>query len=96
MIRNVVLGRLRPDASPALLDQALAALSGVAVDGLLDLRVGRDAGLRATGNWDYAITVDLADADSYRRYDQDDEHNRIRRELLGPLCSEIARVQIAV
>jgi hypothetical protein len=40
--------------------------------------------------------VDLADADAYRRYDQDDEHNRIRRELLGPLCSEIARVQIAV
>jgi hypothetical protein len=95
VIRNVVLGRLRPDASPALLDQALAALSGVAVDGLLELRVGRDAGLRA-GNWDYAITVDLADADAYRRYDQDDEHDRIRRELLGPLCSEIARVQIAV
>ena len=92
MVRNVVLGRLRADASPELLEEAFAALLRVQVEGLLEMRVGRDAALRA-GNWDYAITVDLVDAEAYRRYDEDEEHNRIRRELFGPVSSEIARAQ---
>ena len=95
MIRNVVLGRLHPDASAALLDEALTALQRVRVDGLLEMHVGRDAGLRAA-NWDYAITVDLVDADAYRRYDEDEEHNRVRRELFAPVSSEIARAQFVV
>jgi hypothetical protein len=92
MIRNVVLGRLKPDADPALLDEALAGMENLAVDGLLEIRLGRDAGLRP-GNWDYAITADLADADAYRRYDEDEEHNRIRREMFAVVSAEIARLQ---
>ncbi|SDQ63576.1 Dabb family protein [Quadrisphaera sp. DSM 44207] len=92
MIRNVVLGRLHPDVPAARVEEALAALARVRVDGLLEMRVGRDAGLRA-GTWDYAITVDLADADAYRRYDQDEEHDRVRRELFDPISEQIARAQ---
>jgi hypothetical protein len=39
-------------------------------------------GLR-DGNGDFAIVSDLADEAPYRIYD--DEHNRIRRELLAPI-----------
>jgi hypothetical protein len=95
VIRNVVLGRLRPDADLARLDEGLQALRALRVEGLVQLRCGRDAGLRE-GNWDYTVTADLADEDAYRRYDEDAEHNRIRRDLLGPVSQETARVQFVV
>jgi hypothetical protein len=94
VIRNVVVGRLRPDADPGAVDAALAAIVGLDLPGRLDCRVGRDAGLRA-GAWGFAITSDWADAESYRAYDLDPEHNRIRGELFGPLCEDIARVQFS-
>jgi hypothetical protein len=56
------------------------------------MRVGVDAGLRE-GNWDFSITADFADVDSYQRYDLDEEHNRIRRELFAPISAEIVRIQ---
>jgi len=93
MIRNVVMGRLRPGADTDLLDQALTAVCSLDIKGMRDVRVGRDAGLRQ-GNWDFTITVDFDDVDAYQAYDQDDEHNRLRREVFGPLSVEIARVQI--
>jgi hypothetical protein len=95
MIRNVVMGRLRPDADLELLDRGLAGIVGLGIEGMTDVRVGRDAGLRA-GNWDYTITADFADQAAYRAYDEDEEHNRLRREIFGPLSAEIARIQIEV
>lgn len=92
MIRNVVMGRLHPDADLDLLEAGLAGLRALRIDGLVSLTCGRDAGLRA-GNWDYAITVDLVDEQAYRRYDEDEEHNRLRREMFGPVSEQIARVQ---
>ncbi|MBT0767327.1 Dabb family protein [Kineosporia sp. J2-2] len=93
MIRNVVMGRLKPDADTGLLDQGLAGIVALDIEGMSGVRVGRDAGLR-TGNWDFTITADFADAAAYRTYDEDDEHNRLRREIFGPLSAEIARIQI--
>ncbi|HYY10733.1 MAG TPA: Dabb family protein [Kineosporiaceae bacterium] len=95
MIRNVVVGRLKDGADEALLDEALRGLLLLPLDGLLEMHVGRDAGLRE-GSWDYVITADFADADAYRRYDADDEHNRLRRELFDVLSEQIARVQFEV
>jgi hypothetical protein len=57
--------------------------------------VGTDLGLR-DGGWSFAITNDWQDADAYRVYDQDPEHNRLRREIFAPICQDIARVQIQV
>jgi hypothetical protein len=31
--------------------------------------------------------------DAYRVYDQDEEHNRLRREIFAQICQDIARVQ---
>ncbi len=92
MIRNVVVGRLKPDADAGRLAEALDLIQKLGIKGTLDMRVGRDAGLRA-GNWDYAITADFTDAAAYRRYDEDEEHNRLRREYFGPLSAEIVRLQ---
>lgn len=90
-----MLGRLAPDADPAVLDEALRGLAALRPDGLLAIHVGRDAGLRP-GNWDYVITADFVDAEADRRYDGDEEHNRLRRELFGPVSAEIARLQFEV
>jgi hypothetical protein len=94
-MRNVVVGRLREGADEALLDEALRALLLLPMDGLLEMHVGRDAGLRE-GTWDYVITADFEDADAYRRYDADEEHNRLRRELFDVLSEEIARAQFEI
>jgi hypothetical protein len=95
MIRNVVVARLRPGAARGDAEQALAAMRALEPDGCLDMKVGLDAGLRE-GNWSLAITADFADLESYRRYDTDEEHGRIRREMFGPIVEEIVRVQFEV
>lgn len=93
MIRNVVVGHVLPDVPTEQVEAALQALRDLRVDGV-DLRLvaGQDLGLR-DGNAGYSITVDLPDAEAYRVYDLDDEHNRIRRELFAPISASIERVQ---
>lgn len=93
MIRNVVVGRLKDGVDPAEIEKGLQSLRDLRIEGLdLDLRAGPDLGLRK-GNAHFVLTLDLPDEESYRVYDADDEHNRIRRELFAPLCSSIERIQ---
>ena len=95
MIRNVVVGRLKPGAGREDAEKALAAIMALEPEGCLDMRVGVDAGLRE-GNWDFSITADFADVESYQRYDVEEEHNRIRRELFAPIAEDTVRIQIEV
>ena len=102
MIRNVVVGRLRPTEDPAqqaadaaLLQEGLAAIAALRFPGLIAMSTGTDLGLR-DGGWSFAITNDWQDADAYRVYDEDEEHNRLRREIFAPICQDIARVQFQV
>lgn len=95
MIRNVVVGRLRPGVPRAAVERALSAIVALEPEGCVDVRVGVDAGLRP-GNWGFSITADFVDEEAYRRYDLDAEHNRVREELFVPLCEDIARVQFTV
>jgi hypothetical protein len=44
----------------------------------------------------FAITDDWQDADACRVYDQNEEHNRLRREIFAQICQYIARVQFRV
>jgi hypothetical protein len=83
VIRNVVVGRVRPGTDLARVQEALDAIVALPVEGLLDVRVGLDAGLRP-GAWSFAITSDFVDAEAYRVYDAEAEHNRIRREQFDP------------
>ena len=100
MIRNVVVGRLRPADDPgqqaadaALLEEGLAGIAALTFPGMLSMNVGTDLALRE-GGWSFAITNDWQDVDSYRAYDADEEHNRLRREIFAKICQDIARVQI--
>jgi hypothetical protein len=96
VIRNVVLGRVREGVEAVELEAGLQELRDLRVPGVeFELRAGRDLGLRE-GNADFVITVDLADEAAYRRYDEDAEHNRIRREVFAHLCSSLERVQFAL
>jgi hypothetical protein len=96
MIRNVVVGRVKPGVSPEQIEQALQALRDLRVDGVeLRMHAGLDLGLRE-GNASYVLTVDLDDEAAYRVYDLDDEHNRIRRELFAPISESIERIQFAL
>lgn len=92
MIRNVVVFKIKPGTSDADIDRVCDALLGLQVPGLLNLSIGRDAGLRE-GNLDIALVSDLADEEAYRAYDNDPEHNRIRRELVAPIAERVERVQ---
>ena len=97
MIRNVVLCRLASDATAAQRAQLRAGLAGIAaldLPGMVANHVGVDAGLRA-GGWSAAITNDWIDADAYRRYDADPEHNRHRAAIVEA-CAEVARVQLEI
>ena len=95
MIRNVVVGRVRAEVPRDRVEEALTAIRALRPQGGLDLRAGADAGLRP-GNWSFSITADFVDEDAYRRYDLDEEHNRIRRDLFGPILEDIVRVQFVV
>jgi hypothetical protein len=99
VIRNVVVGRLRPAEDPAqqaadaaLLQEGLAGIAALSFPGMLATNVGTDLGMRE-GGWNFAITNDWEDADAYHVYDQDEEHNRLRREIFAQICQDIARVQ---
>lgn len=95
MIRNVVLGRIDPDADEEVrfgLDAGLLGIAAMRPAGLVGpMRLGYDAGLRA-GGWSFAITNDWVDAASYQAYDTDDEHNGYRAAI-ARACTELARVQ---
>ena len=102
MIRNVVVGRLRSSSDPAqqaadaaLLQDGLAGIAALSFPGMLAMDVGCDLGLR-DGGWSFAITNDWQDADAYRVYDAEEEHNRLRREIFAVICEEIARVQFTI
>ncbi|AEA22916.1 Dabb family protein [Pseudonocardia benzenivorans] len=96
MIRNVVVGKVKDGVTVEQIEEALAAIRALSIDGVeMDVRTGVDLGLR-DGNANFAITVDLPDEDAYRRYDADEEHNRVRRELFAPISASIDRIQFTL
>jgi hypothetical protein len=95
MIRSIMVGKLRPGVAPEDVEKALDAILALEPPGCLDMKLGVDAGLRE-GNWDFTVTTDFADAEGYRAYDLDDEHNRIRRELFASITEDTVRIQIEV
>ena len=50
--------------------------------------------LRGTARrkWSFAVVAGFSDADGYRAYDQDEEHDRARAGLL-PMTEQFARAQ---
>lgn len=93
MIRNVVMGRITP-GSEVQVEAGMAGIAALRLPGMLANHAGRDLALRE-GGWDFAITNDWVDADAYRAYDLDEEHNRYRAQVVAGL-EAVARVQFEV
>jgi hypothetical protein len=91
MIRNVVLFKLQDGCDAAAVADLQDGLRGLNPRGCLAYTIGDDLGLRE-GNWSFAIVADFEDEATYREYDLDAEHNRLRA-LLATHVEEIARVQ---
>ena len=95
--RHVVLFRWKPGTAAHELDaleRALAALPR-AIPEILDYRFGRDAGA-ATGNFDFAIVADFADAQAWRRYLDHPAHTALVAERVRPILAERAATQFRV
>jgi len=95
VIRNVVMVKLKPGTAPDQVERLINELQGMQVPGMAHLSVGTDAGLRE-GNLDLVIVVDLDDEAAYKAYDEDAEHNRIRRDLVAPIAERVERIQYRV
>jgi hypothetical protein len=94
MIRNVVLVKLAAGHDAAAVAKIQHGLRGLNCPGTVSYTVGDDLGLRAE-NWSFGIVGDFADEQSYRDYDADAEHNRLRAQL-APFVEQIARLQYAL
>jgi Stress responsive A/B Barrel Domain len=92
MLRNVVMIRFRPGVPEAQIDAVQVALEELDFPERTNLSIGRDAGLRE-GNMNFVALADFPDEDSYRRFDADEEHNRVRRDLIAPIAESVERCQ---
>ncbi len=95
MVRNLVMVWLKDGVDDASVDRVVNSLLGLQTPGLISITCGRDAGLRA-GNAAIGLVADLEDEAAYRAYDEDPEHNRIRRELVAPIAERVERVQYRI
>lgn len=95
MIRNVVLFKPKPDTRPEQLSEIERAMKAIQFDGCTRWEMVKDLGLR-DGNMPWAFVAEFNDVDSYRAYDANAEHDRIRRELLAPIVEKVERFQYEV
>ena len=93
MIRNIAVYQWKSNTTPEQIDVLERALKALRIPGVTNIHMSRDLGLRP-GNLGGALTCDIADEQTYRVWDEDEEHNRIRRELAAPIAEKVERVQI--
>lgn len=95
MIRNIVLFSVKAGTRPEQVEAIARAMKAITFAGCSRWEMGRDLNLRA-GNMPYAFIAEFVDEAAYRTYDTNEEHNRIRRELLAPIVERIERFQYLV
>jgi stress responsive alpha/beta barrel protein len=95
MIRNVVLFSVKDGTRLEQVEAIERAMKAITFTGCSRWEMGRDLNLRA-GNMPYAFIAEFVDEAAYRAYDANEEHNRIRRELLAPIVERIERFQYVV
>jgi hypothetical protein len=76
------------------LTRGLASLPAK-IDVLVDYRFGSDINL-VDGTWDYGVIASLAEPSDYPVYSGHPDHVAVSNDLVQPLVSELARVQIVV
>jgi hypothetical protein len=94
MIRNMVMIKLKDGYDAAEVAEIQDGFRGLELTGCVAYTLGDDLGLRE-GNWSFGIVADFEDEASYRAYDLDAEHNRLRGQLL-PFIEQAARLQFTL
>jgi hypothetical protein len=91
---HVVLLRWNSDASAADIARVKPALDALAttLGGVQTYRCGESLGLTETSS-DFGIVGIFEDRDAWDAYMADAEHDRIRRDLIGPIVRERAGIQ---
>jgi hypothetical protein len=94
MLRHVILIQLKPDVTDRRVEALVAEAETVRTGsrGMLSLTIGRDPGLRE-GDMSLAAVTDFKDEGAWRELEADEEHNRLRREVLAPLAERAERCQ---
>jgi stress responsive alpha/beta barrel protein len=96
-LHHLALLKVRADAAPGPLEEALAAMRGLRekVDGVLALDAGPDISVEGlAGGFTHAIVVRFADEDARARYLAHPAHNQVA-ERLEPLIEGIVVVDLA-
>ena len=94
MFRHVVLITWKPDATEAQKGSVageLGKLPGV-IDVIRGYRFGHDIGVN-TGNFDFVVVADFADAEDYIAYRDHPLHRALVAERIAPHVAERAAVQ---
>jgi hypothetical protein len=95
LLRNILLISLRPEATPAQVDDFLREIVAVPFAGRCNVVVGRDLGVRP-GNRDLAVSNDFPDLATYTRWAEDAAHQHVRTAYLEPIAGDIARCLIEI
>ncbi len=94
MIRNVVMVKLADGADRDAVASVQDGFRALDPPGCVAYTLGDDLGLK-DGGWSFAIVADFVDEASYRAYDLEAEHNRLR-DRLAPHVAALGRVQFAL
>jgi hypothetical protein len=95
MFRHVALFRWTPGTTPeqvAAVTPALEALAAT-LPGLRSYACGPGLGLAET-SYDYGVIAEFEDRAGWDAYMANEEHDRIRAELISPIVAERAGIQL--
>lgn len=95
MLTHLVLISLRDDVTEEQVEALVAGLEALPgqIDAIEEYRVGRDMGL-AGGNADVGIIARFASSEALRTYVDHPAHQRVLSELILPVASSSARLQM--
>ena len=94
MIRHIALFRFEDDVPEGTLDSLSSGLAHLAetIPQLEAYAYGPDLGLRS-GNFDFAVVADVADAEAFTAYAEHPAHQAFLKEQLAPILVERVAVQ---
>jgi len=94
MFHHITLVRLKPEATAAQVDTAIAKLGELPdrIAAIAGYAIERNAAINP-GTFDLAVLASFADVEAYREYQSDPIHKRVGAEYLLPLAAEFASIQ---
>ncbi|MEA1903150.1 MAG: Dabb family protein [Actinomycetota bacterium] len=95
-MNHIALFKFNEDVTDIQIDAITSGLEGLRskIDVLEAYQFGRDLG-QIEGTWDYGVVATIADPADYPTYRDHPDHVELLENLIKPVVSAVARVQIA-